>query len=78
MAPAKPKTRLSAIGILGELLILAGLLLGLYVVWQLFYTDVQAGRAQDEVLDSLDWAVTDDALGGISAAVGLTSLEGRQ
>jgi sortase A len=43
---------------LGELFIAAGLLLGLYVVWQLFYTDVQALRGQDALIESLDWADT--------------------
>jgi sortase A len=53
----KARAPLSAIAVLGEFLILAGLILGLYVVWQLFYTDVQAGREQEKVLDSLEWAV---------------------
>ncbi len=44
-----------ALGVVGEVLITAGVLLGLFVVWQLFYTDVQSDRAQDAVLDSLEW-----------------------
>lgn len=52
----KPRTGLDrALGILGEILITAGVLLGLFVVWQLFYTDVQSERAQDAVLETLDW-----------------------
>ena len=38
--------------ITGEVFITAGLILGLFVVWQLFYTDVQSGRTQAAVLDS--------------------------
>lgn len=40
---------------IGESLITAGVLLGLFVVWQLFYTDVQSGRDQDSVLEELEW-----------------------
>lgn len=64
------RERLSVIGVIGELLILAGLLLGLFVVWQLFYTDVQGERAQQEVVDDLDWVDpgVDDVVQGVSAA----------
>lgn len=44
------------IALVGELLILAGALIGLYVLWQLFYTDVLGDQRQDELLESLDWA----------------------
>lgn len=57
-APASPRGRNrvdTALTIIGEILITAGVLLGLFVVWQLFYTDVQSGREQAAVLDSLDW-----------------------
>jgi sortase A len=39
----------------GEILITLGVILGLFVVWQLFYTDVQSGRAQDLALEELPW-----------------------
>jgi sortase A len=39
----------------GEILITVGVLLGLFVVWQLFYTDVQSGRAQEAALEELAW-----------------------
>ena len=42
-------------GVAGELLVTAGVVLALYVVWQLFYTDVQSGRSQSAVLDSIEW-----------------------
>ena len=41
------------LSILGEILITAGVVLGLFVVWQLFYTDVQSGRTQSAALDEL-------------------------
>ncbi len=43
------------VGVLGELLITAGILLGLFVVWQLWWTDVLALREQREVLNALEW-----------------------
>jgi sortase A len=43
------------VGVIGELLITAGVLLGLFVVWQLWWTDVQAGREHAQILASLDW-----------------------
>ncbi|PZR53228.1 class E sortase [Xylanimonas oleitrophica] len=43
------------IGVLGELLITAGVLLGLFVAWQLWWTDVVAVREQAQILESLEW-----------------------
>ncbi|SEJ57024.1 class E sortase [Demequina mangrovi] len=69
-APAQPEaseparaTRGPGVGtrlvsLIGELCIIAGAVVGLYVVWQLFYTDVVADREQAEVVDELDWAYT--------------------
>ena len=42
-------------GVLGELCITAGVLLGLFVVWQLWWTDVEAERAQTVALAELEW-----------------------
>ena len=51
---ARRRRRLSgALGVLGELLITAGVLLALFIVWQLWWTDVEAGRHQQEALT--DW-----------------------
>lgn len=36
---------LQLLGVLGELLITAGVLVGLFVVWQVFWTDVEGSRA---------------------------------
>ena len=46
------------VALLGELMIIVGALLALYVVWELFYTDVAANKTQTEVLRTLDWAYT--------------------
>ena len=39
------------IGIIGELMITAGVLLGLFVVWQLWWTDVEANAYQETVIE---------------------------
>ncbi|MBC7291150.1 MAG: class E sortase [Actinotalea sp.] len=51
----------TVVGVLGELLITLGVLLGLFVFWQLFWTDVVAERAQEQVVQDLGWARTGDA-----------------
>jgi sortase A len=42
------------IGALGEVLVTAGAVLLLFVVWQLFWTDVQANRAQSTTVTTLE------------------------
>jgi sortase A len=75
-APAKspPKRRRtldSILGLTGEILITAGVVLGLYVVWQLFYTDVLSARTQTQALNDLAWAEPVPAItAGGTAAVG--------
>jgi sortase A len=44
--------------LVGEILITAGVVLGLFVVWQLFYTDVQSDRTQAAALDELTFPET--------------------
>ncbi|WP_062519263.1 class E sortase [Demequina silvatica] len=58
------------VSLLGELLIIAGAVIGLYVVWQLFYTDVIAGKEQEQVLETLDWAYTEPVTAGSAAPEG--------
>lgn len=43
------------LGVLGEVLVTLGVLLGLFVVWQLWWTDVVAGRAQAQIVEDLGW-----------------------
>ncbi len=50
------KVAATVTGVLGELLITAGVVLGLFVVWQLWWTDVVAERAQVGMLAELGWA----------------------
>ena len=53
-----------AVSVFGELLITAGLILGLFVVYSLWWTNVladrEAGKQADKVRD--DWARTDDGV----------------
>lgn len=57
--PSRPNRRRGVgralVGLVGELLITAGVLLGLFVVWQLWWTDVQAEREHARILAGLDW-----------------------
>ena len=61
-APAHRTSSIAAavVGLVGELLITLGVLLGLFVVWQLWWTGVVADRQQAEVVADLGWAVTPD------------------
>ncbi len=45
----------AGVGVVGELMITAGVLLGGFVVWQLWWTDVEGDRAQARIVESLDW-----------------------
>ncbi|MGV8979246.1 MAG: class E sortase [Cellulomonas sp.] len=47
---------LAGLGVVGELLITAGVLLLAFLVWQLWWTDVEGNRAQAEIVRNLDWA----------------------
>ncbi len=56
-SPARSRRVVDGIlGTAGEVLVTAGVLLAMYVVWQLFYTDVQSGRSQAAALDAIEWA----------------------
>lgn len=52
---------LGAVGVLGELMITAGVLLGGFVVWQLWWTDVEGDRAQSAIVAGLGWTGPDPA-----------------
>lgn len=66
-APLPQERRsLSAIAVFGEVLIALGVLLALFVAWQLFYTDILAERDQQGALDELSWA-DPNVVGGITA-----------
>ena len=66
--PPRSKSR-SAVHLVGELLITIGVLLLLFVAWQLWWTDVLAHKAYDEGRAELrqEWGVTD--AGGTPNAV---------
>ncbi|MFF7992226.1 class E sortase [Kitasatospora xanthocidica] len=67
---------LAALGVFGELLITLGLVLGLFVAYSLWWTNVQADRAASEAADRLrgSWAAGPTA--GPSAAPGTTPAPG--
>lgn len=48
----------AVVGVVGELMVTLGVLLGLFVVWQLWWTDVVAEREQAVLVESLDWVRT--------------------
>ena len=43
------------LGLIGESMMTLGVLLGLFVVWELWYTDIVGNRAQAEIVANLDW-----------------------
>jgi sortase A len=45
---------LRLVGVLGELLITAGVIVALFVVWQVFWTDVTAGRAAESHIEAFE------------------------
>ena len=45
---------LRLVGVLGELLITAGVIVALFVVWQVFWTDVTGARAATSHIDSFE------------------------
>jgi len=51
----RARRRARAVGVLGEVLLTLGALLGLFVVWQLWWTDVAAARTHDDVVADLAW-----------------------
>lgn len=53
--PRGSRTAAALVGVVGEILITLGGLLGLFVAWQLWWTDVIADRAQADVIDQLAW-----------------------
>ncbi|GAA2721142.1 class E sortase [Cellulomonas aerilata] len=46
---------LGVVGVVGELMITAGVLLGGFIVWQLWWTDVEGDRAQAQAVERLGW-----------------------
>ncbi|MCI5826579.1 MAG: class E sortase [Arcanobacterium sp.] len=46
----KVSVPLTILGVLGELMICAGVVLGLFVVWQVWWTNLEMGGQQDEIV----------------------------
>lgn len=66
----------AGLGVVGELLITAGVLLLAFLVWQLWWTDVQGNRAQAEIVRSLDWAQAPTAVPSAGSTPGPASTAG--
>ncbi|HEY0118419.1 MAG TPA: class E sortase [Cellulomonas sp.] len=62
-----------ALGIVGELLITAGVLLLGFLAWQLWWTDVVADKAQAQIVDSLPWAHAAQPAAGQSPTPGASA-----
>ena len=52
-ARTKPSLFNRIIGVLGELLITAGIVIALFIVWQIWWTDIEANRAQANEIEQL-------------------------
>lgn len=62
-APARrPGAGAAVVGVVGEVMITLGVLLGLFVVWQLWWTDVVAEAEKDRIIEELDWVRTAEDL----------------
>ncbi len=51
-------------------MLVAGSLIALYVVWQLFYTDVTADREQTQVVEGLPWAYVPSVTAAGNGSIG--------
>lgn len=49
----KPSLFIRMIGVLGEIFITLGVMIGLFIVWQVWWTDILAGREQDQRLQEV-------------------------
>jgi sortase A len=61
---------LTGLGVVGELLVTAGVLLLAFLVWQLWWTDVTGNRAQAAIVHNLDWSQPPSAAPSGSATAG--------
>ena len=48
-----PSVLSRVVGVIGELLITAGFVIGLFIVWQVWWTDIEANRAQHSKVEQL-------------------------
>lgn len=56
-ATRRGSVALGVIGVVGELMITVGVLLALFVVWQLWWTDIEAGAAQKQIVAEFEEAL---------------------
>ncbi|KGM13020.1 class E sortase [Cellulomonas bogoriensis] len=62
---ARPRRSFGSVlvGVIGEVLITAGVFLALFLVWQLWWTDVVAGREQQQVAEELGFTRVEGPVG---------------
>ena len=53
--PAQKRPRVTFLGVLGEIFITIGVVLGLFVVWQVYWTDFISIKEQAEIVADLGW-----------------------
>lgn len=58
IAKQPPSVAAMIMGVVGELLITAGVLVGLFLVWQLWWTDIVGDKQQAAIIENLSWANT--------------------
>ena len=79
-APTQEKVRdpagATALGVFGELLVTAGVVLLLFVAWQLWWTDVVADRAQERIVSRLESRFAQDPAPGAVGGNGIPAVEG--
>lgn len=52
----RPSPVATAVGVVGELFITAGVFIALFVVWQLWWTDIEGDAAQAQIVKELVWS----------------------
>ncbi len=78
----KPKKKRSLfyaiIGVIGELMITTGLFLLLFIVWQVWWTDIGANRAQEEQISNLGWAKPTEPVTASAGDPPIVTTDGQQ
>lgn len=63
------------LGVVGEVCVTLGVLLGLFVVWELWWTDLVGTRHQQEIVDNLAWQVPATPEGGFPVLLSTDDLD---
>lgn len=55
--PSRPRVLGKTIGAIGEGMLTLGILLGLFIVWEVWWTDITGTHHQREIIENLDWGL---------------------